>query len=104
MDLNKLKEEQEMALYKHLKTIEQSDDAGFDETFDAGTFAPFSGIFCCTACGREVASTQEQLLPSRTHHQHTQHAPIHWRLVVWADHNPKSDSRSTEFGTSETSL
>jgi hypothetical protein len=93
-----------MALYKHSRATEKSDDAGFDETFDAGTLAPFSGIFSCTACGREVASAQEQLLPSRTHHKHTQHAPIQWRLVVWADHNPKEYNHTIKDDISDASL
>jgi hypothetical protein len=79
-----------MAIYKHATYLTKSEDAAFDPNHSPGTPAPFSGIYRCMGCHREVASNEGQPLPPQNHHQHTQaQGTIRWRLVVYADHKPK---------------
>ena len=78
-----------MAWYKHPTFLKKVDHSEFDEEHTPGTAAPFSGIYRCSGCGREVASNKGQPLPPQNHHQHTQaQGKIRWRLIVFADHNP----------------
>jgi hypothetical protein len=79
-----------MAEYKYSAYLSVDTSAEFDKTHSPGTPAPFSGVYRCMGCGREVASNVGQPLPPQNHHQHsTAQGAITWRLVVWADHKPK---------------
>lgn len=79
-----------MALYKHPKFISQTDDQTFDQTLAPGANAPYSGIYRCLGCGKEVTSEQGNPLPPQSHHQHSpSQGPIRWLLIVYADHKPK---------------
>ena len=79
-----------MALYKNGNYLQHSEDAAFDPDNKPGHAAPHSGIYRCMGCHREVASNAGQPLPPQNHHQHSQnHGAIRWRMVVYADHNPK---------------
>lgn len=55
-----------MAIYKHAKYLQQSDEEAFDKEYGPGTAVPLSGIYRCMGCGREVASNQGDPLPLRT--------------------------------------
>jgi hypothetical protein len=79
-----------MALYKYSAYISQNNDAIFDQENGPGTAAPRSGIYRCMGCHREVASNQLEPLPPQNHHQHTTtQGAIRWKLIAYADHNPK---------------
>lgn len=79
-----------MAMYKEGKYLTESQDAVFDTDHTPGTAAPRSGIYRCMGCGKEVASNQNEPLPSQNHDQHDQSkGAIRWRLIVYADHRPK---------------
>jgi hypothetical protein len=76
-----------MALYKYAAYLTQNQDGAFDQSYPPGAHTPLSGIYRCMGCGREVVSEHAKPLPSQNHHGHL---PIQgWRMVVWADHNPK---------------
>ncbi len=79
-----------MALYKNGTYLTQSQDGVFDQDYGPGQAAPRSGIYRCMGCGREAACNQGQPLPPQNHHQHSPtQGSIRWRLIVYADHNPK---------------
>jgi hypothetical protein len=79
-----------MALYKHVQYLTQTNDAAFDLDHKPGQLAPFSAIYRCMGCQKEVASNQHQPLPPQNDHQHTpQQGAIRWRMIVYADHKPK---------------
>ncbi len=80
-----------MASYKHGGFFVKNESPEFDKTHRPGQAVPFSGIYRCCGCGREVASNEGQPLPPQNHHQHAANqGPITWRLVVFADHKPKA--------------
>ena len=80
-----------MATYKYSAYLSTSTSDAFDKTYSPGVAAPYSGIYRCMGCGREVASNESQPLPPQNHHQHTaSQGLISWRMVVYADHKPKS--------------
>jgi hypothetical protein len=79
-----------MALYKYADYVTRNDDKAFDLEHQPGAQAPLAGIYRCMGCHREIAIAQGHVLPPQNHHTHTpQHGPIRWRLIVYADHNPK---------------
>jgi hypothetical protein len=79
-----------MATYKYAECLEQNASDAFDAIHQPGSTAPHSGIYRCMSCGAEVASNQMQPLPPQDHHQHNQqNGAIRWRLIVYADHQPK---------------
>ena len=80
-----------MALYKHSVYLQQSNDQAFDREYGPGNPAPFSGIYRCMGCGREVASNEHEPLPPQNHHQHqpATQGSVWWRMVVYAHHTPK---------------
>jgi hypothetical protein len=42
-------------------------------------------------CHREIGIAEGHTLPPQDSHSHTQaQGRIRWRLIVWADHNPKN--------------
>jgi hypothetical protein len=79
-----------MALYKYGQYLTQSNDAAFDVEHSPGAVAPYAGIYRCMGCHREIGIAQGHILPPQSHHTHTpQQGHIRWRLIVYADHNPK---------------
>ena len=79
-----------MASYKYSTYVGADLSEAFDAEHGPGTPTPFSGIYRCMGCGREDVSTHLHPLPPQNHHQHSvAQGKIRWRLVVWADHNPK---------------
>ena len=76
-----------MPIYQQAAVFKQVRNAAFDRVYTPGTPAPFSGIYRCTACGYEVASNEEQPLPTQSHSVHRPAmAPIRWQLVAVALH------------------
>ncbi len=79
-----------MTLYKYSNYLQQSQDAAFDTEYHPGAIAPFAGIYRCMGCHREIGIASGHILPPQNHHTHTlQQGTIRWRLIVYADHNPK---------------
>jgi hypothetical protein len=80
-----------MAIYKHDQYLQQSNAEEFDKDHTPGTAAPFSGIYRCMGCKKEVASNEGEPLPPQNHHQHSQaQGKVRWRLIVYADHQGNS--------------
>lgn len=80
-----------MAIYKYRSDVEASESKAFDNVYSPGEAAPYSGIYRCAGCGREVTSEEGQPLPPQNHHQHTaSQGAIRWRLTVYADHKAKA--------------
>lgn len=78
-----------MASYKYAHFLHKNESDAFDRYFTPGQAAPYSGIYRCEGCHKEVASNEGQPLPPQNHHQHSQaQGAIRWRLVVFAMHNP----------------
>lgn len=72
-----------MALYKYVQFLTKSNDAAFDQINSAAANTPYSGIYRCEGCGKEVTSVAPYPLPPQNHHQHTTaQGYIRWRLVV----------------------
>ena len=79
-----------MATYKYAKYVAKVDHSAFDEEHKPGSATPFSGIYRCMGCGREDVSVTEKPMPPQNHHQHSiGQGAIRWRLIVYADHEPK---------------
>lgn len=79
-----------MAWYKYDQFLTKDNATAYDQTYKPGDAAPYSGIYRCEGCRKEVASNQNQPLPPQNHHQHSQsQGAIRWRLIVYADHDPK---------------
>ena len=79
-----------MALYKDGRFLTQTpNDGDFDTLHTPGVATPYSGIYRCTGCGREVTSVYSHPLPTQNHHEHAAgQGLIRWHLVVYADHRP----------------
>jgi len=72
-----------MALYKYPNFLQPSDHQAFDLWHNPGAATPYSGIYRCEACGKEIGSVYGFPLPPQNHHQHTiLQGPIRWRLIV----------------------
>jgi len=78
-----------MAMYKFSQYIVQNSDAAFDNVHSPAAQVPLSGIYRCMVCGREIAANAFDPFPPQNHDQHPAGQPIQWKLIVWADHNPK---------------
>lgn len=79
-----------MASYKYAAYISNNQSDEFDKEYGPGKIVPFSGIYRCMGCGREIAANQENPFPPQNHHQHTQaQGAIRWRLIVYAVHQPQ---------------
>jgi len=79
-----------MASYKYQQFMAQSQDTSFDLLHAPGQPVPFSGIYRCHGCGREISANFGNPFPPQNHHQHTsEQGLIQWRMIVWANHNPK---------------
>ena len=73
-----------MALYKNAQILVQSNDASFDNTYEPGEHSPYSGIYRCEGCGREITHIGTTTLPPQDHHQHTPiQGSILWKMVVY---------------------
>lgn len=77
-----------MAFYKYLAFLTQEPNAPeYDTLHPPATATPYSGIYKCHACGREIVSTFSHPLPPQNHHQHAVgQGPIQWRLIVKSMH------------------
>jgi hypothetical protein len=70
--------------YKYGDWLTHSTSEKFDEIHEPGTPTPYSGVYRCEGCGKEVTSVSHHPLPPQNHHQHEPHqGKIRWRLVVW---------------------
>ena len=79
-----------MARYQNSQFLAQSNDAAFNQEHRPGGQVPYSGIYRCMGCGREIVAEQSRQFPPQNHHQHTSaQGQIRWRLIVFADHNAK---------------
>jgi hypothetical protein len=79
-----------LALYKEGNYLTQSADASFDKDHVPGNAAAHAGIYRCMGCHREIGVAAGHTLPPQGHHTHTaSQGSIRWRMIVWADHNPK---------------
>ncbi|MGA7157871.1 MAG: hypothetical protein WBY53_13535 [Acidobacteriaceae bacterium] len=79
-----------MALYKNSAFLIQSADSQFDSVHQPGSVTPFSAIYRCMGCGREIVSEENRPFPPQNHHQHTTaQGSIRWKMAVYADHKPK---------------
>jgi hypothetical protein len=79
-----------MALYKNAVFLTQSAESHFDSVHQPGGVTPFSAIYRCMGCGREIVSEEAKPFPPQNHHQHTPaQGSIRWRMAVYADHKPK---------------
>jgi hypothetical protein len=79
-----------MALYKNSVFLIQSADSHFDSVHQPGSVTPFSAIYRCMGCGREIVSEENRPFPPQNHHQHTPaQGSIRWKMAVYADHKPK---------------
>jgi hypothetical protein len=75
-----------MAIYKYGNYLSQSQHQAFDAVNGPGTATPYSGIYRCEGCAKEVATNQGNPLPPQNHHQHTEYqGAIRWKLVVATD-------------------
>lgn len=71
-------------LYKYSQYLTQSSDEKFDKYHHPGELTPYSGVYRCVACDKEVTSVHLHPLPPQNHHQHEPgKGPIRWQLVVW---------------------
>jgi len=59
-----------VASYKHQHYVTRSSSDEFDKDHQPGQVAPYSGIYLCMGCGREIATNHDEALPSQTHHEH----------------------------------
>ena len=75
-----------MALYKYLTHLYKyggQSHENFDDVYSPGGTVPWSGIYRCVGCGREVVHTIGKPLPPQNHHQHaSSQGEIKWRLIV----------------------
>jgi hypothetical protein len=79
-----------MATYKYPAYLEKNESSEFDYEHAPGSATPHSGIYRCLGCGRELVSEQYKPFPPQNHHQHAPaQGHIRWRLVAYADHQPK---------------
>ena len=81
-----------MAYYQNPELMGQFYHSQFDMVLDAGQRTPWSGIYRCEGCGREITHTADKPLPGHDHHRHTfLQGWVRWRLVV-ADSSALADS------------
>ena len=82
-----VKDEHNMAWYKHSQYLTQSNEGAFDAEHSPGAPTPHSGIYRCLGCGHEVTSVRAHTLPPQNHHQHTTaQGHVRWRLIVMTTH------------------
>lgn len=72
-----------MAVYKTLDFLSHSTHFAFDTTTASGSVSPFTGIYRCQGCGREIAAHTGMTLPGEDNHLHRiGQGPVTWQLVV----------------------
>jgi hypothetical protein len=80
-----------MATYKYANYLGQNQDGAFDLEHPPGGVTPYSAIYRCGGCGREIVSEHNKPFPPQNHHAHSQtQGAIRWRMIVYADHQPKT--------------
>jgi hypothetical protein len=78
-----------MAIYQYVTHFVQMTNAEFDKVYEPGSTTPWSGIYRCQGCGREIVHTAGKPLPPQNHHQHTStQGKIRWRLLVTDSSDP----------------
>ena len=76
-----------MALYKNAQYVTSTTDVNFDKEHAPGTTVPYSAIYKCMGCGREIVSEENRIFPPQNHHQHTvAQGKIRWKMIVYAEH------------------
>ena len=79
-----------MALYKYSNYVGTSNSDAFDKEHQPGSATPYSAIYRCMGCGREIVSETSKTMPPQNHHQHTVlQGAIRWKMVAYAQHKPK---------------
>ncbi|MFI5015941.1 MAG: hypothetical protein ACHQAY_26705 [Hyphomicrobiales bacterium] len=79
-----------MAWYKYKEFLHYADKPEYDMLHKPGRSTPHSGIYRCDGCGHEIVSETGRVFPPQNHHQHAEsQGEILWRLVAYADHEPK---------------
>jgi hypothetical protein len=64
----------------------------WDASYSPGDIVPYSGIYRCRACGKEITSNGGDPFPPQNHHQHSPSRPISWHLIV------RTDTDGNRFG------
>ena len=76
-----------MSRYKYSKYLTQDSDTQFDIEHNPGAPTPYSAIYKCMGCGREIVSEEAKPFPPQNHHQHTSsQGTIRWKMIVYAEH------------------
>jgi hypothetical protein len=77
-----------MALYKNGNYLQRSADSAFDVISKPDAPTPYTGIYRCEGCNREIGSVYYHPLPPQNHHQHDPvQGTIRWRLIVATSHS-----------------
>lgn len=71
-----------MAIYSNDKYLKKSNSNAFDYIYSPGEEVPYSGIYICVNCKKEVACNEGDPLPPQNKHQHNTLNPIGWKLIV----------------------
>jgi hypothetical protein len=75
-----------MALFGDSRLVKKSGNTAFDAKIVAKMAAPWSGIYRCPGCGREVVAKEGEALPPAGHHHHSiTQGDIRWQLIVAAE-------------------
>lgn len=78
-----------MAWYKYSNYLQQTNHNAYDLEYSPGSKVPYSGIYRCMGCNREIASNVNDPFPPQNHHQHNSgQGHIRWKLIAYADHDP----------------
>ena len=82
-----------MATFQYSDFVFQVENDAFDKVLVPGVPSQWSGIFRCVGCGREEVVVAGKPLPVEAHHPHeAEHGPVLWRLIVYADQQPKASA------------
>jgi len=82
-----------MAWYIDNNVVVKSDGAGqhWKTMYEPGAKVPFSGIYKCAGCNKEITSNEGDPFPPQNHHQHDQsQGKIRWKLIVRSNTQGKS--------------
>lgn len=71
-----------MAYYNNGNLLKQTAHPAFGEILNPGKPAPYSGIYKCIHCDKEISCAHEHKLPSENDHEHDKSVPIKWKLIV----------------------
>lgn len=62
-------------------------------SYTAGNTVPFSGIYKCLGCNKEITSNKGDPFPPQNKHQHTAlQGKVSWKLIV------RTDTEGNRFG------